>query len=83
MKRLKKARIGSRGTIVIPKEIRDECNLREGDILRIFTREGKIILVKDDVWENIHGCAKGLITADEVEKELDEDDIAWERRLRK
>ena len=80
---MRKARVGSRGTIVIPKEIREECNLRRGDVLRIFIEDGKIILVKDDVWERLHGCARGLITADEVERELDEDDVVWEERLGK
>ena len=77
-----KVRIGSRGTVVIPKKIRDKCDLREGDVLQIFLKKGNIVLVRDDVWEKLHGCARGLITAGEVEKELDEDEMAWEKRLR-
>ena len=75
--------MGSRGTVVIPKKIRDEYNLKEGDVLQIFLKEGTIILAKDNVWERFHGCARGLITAEEVERELDEDEIDWGRHVEK
>jgi len=74
-------RVGSRGTIVIPKEIRDKSGIVKGDVLRISLRDGAIVLVKDVRWEKFHGCAKGLVTAEKIEKELDEDEKAWEKRL--
>ena len=74
-------RVGSRGTIVIPKEIRDKSGIVKGDVLEISLREKAIVLVKDTKWEKFHGCAEGLITAEKVEKELDEDEKAWQKRL--
>lgn len=76
-----KVRVGSRGTIVIPKEIRDENNIVKGDVLDISVKENKIILSKDTKWQKLHGCAEGLINAEKIEKELDEDEKAWQKRL--
>jgi AbrB family looped-hinge helix DNA binding protein len=77
-----KIRVGSRGTIVIPKKVREGCGITEGDILEISVQEKAIVLMKDATWEKLHGCAKGLVMAEEVEKELDEDEISWEKRLK-
>lgn len=76
-----KVRVGSRGTIVIPKEIREKHGIVEGDVLEVSITERAIILVKDTTWERFYGCAKGLITAEEVERELDEDERNWGKRL--
>jgi len=78
-----KIKVGSRGTIVIPKEIRDKAGIAEGDILNISMKEKAIILEKDTLWERFHGCARGLVTVEKIEKELDEDEIKWERRLKR
>lgn len=40
-------------------------------------------MIKDDRWEKFHGCARGVISAEEVERELDEDEFGWEKRLEK
>lgn len=76
-----KVRIGSRGTIVIPKRVREESGIVEGDVLEVFLQKKAIILIKDTKWEKFHGCAKGLVTVEKIEKELDEDEKAWEKRL--
>jgi len=76
-----KVRVGSRGTVVIPKEIRDKSGIMEGDILEVSLKERAILLMKDTKWEKFHGCAKGLITVEKIEKELDEDETAWQKRL--
>jgi len=76
-----KVRVGSRGTVVIPKEIRDKSGIMEGDILEVSLKERAILLMKDTKWEKFHGCAKGLITVEKIEKELDEDEKAWQKRL--
>lgn len=76
-----KVRVGSRGTIVIPKEIRDRSGIVEGDVLEISLKERIIVLTKDTRWEKFHGCAKGLTTVEKIEKELDEDEKTWEKRL--
>lgn len=76
-----KVRVGSRGTIVIPKEVREKSGITEGDVLEVSLKERAIVLMKDTKWEKFHGCAKGLITAEKIEKELDEDEKAWQKRL--
>ena len=76
-----KVRVGSRGTIVIPKGIRDKSGIFEGDVLDISLKERIIILTKDTRWEKFHGCSEGLITVEKIEKELDEDEKVWEKRL--
>ena len=76
-----KVRVGSRGTIVIPKEIREKSSIMKGDVLDISAKENKIVLSKDTKWQKFHGCAEGLITTEKIEKELDEDEKAWQKRL--
>lgn len=76
-----KVRVGSRGTIVIPKEIREKSGIVEGDVLEISLKERTIVLTKDNTWAKFHGCAKGLITVEKIERELDEDEKIWEKRL--
>jgi len=78
-----KARVGSRGTIVIPKEVRERSGIKEGDVLEISVREEAIVLLKDNTWERFHGCARSLTSVEEVEKELDEDEKDWEKRLKR
>ena len=76
-----KIRVGSRGTVVIPKEVREKHNIKEGDTLEVSVKEEAIVLLKDTSWERFHGCAKGLTNVEEVEKQLDEDEAEWEKRL--
>jgi len=77
-----KIKVGSRGTIVIPKKIRDKSGIVKGDILEVSTKGNAIVLIKDTMWERFHGCAKGKVSAEKVEKELDEDEETWESRLK-
>jgi len=76
-----KVRVGSRGTIVIPKEIRDKSSIVKGDVLDVFLKGNAIVLSKDTRWEKFHGCAKGLITVEKIEEEIDEGEKAWQKRL--
>lgn len=41
-------RVSSKGQIVIPKDIRDNLNIREGDLLAAVSEENFIILKKID-----------------------------------
>jgi len=76
-----KVRVGSRGTMVIPKAVRERSGIKEGDVLEVSVKEGAIVLLKNNTWERFHGCARGLISVEKVEKELDEDERGWEKRL--
>jgi AbrB family looped-hinge helix DNA binding protein len=63
--------VRKRGVIVIPKTIREELGIEEGDMLRVSIKEGKIILSKESFWEKLFNTAKGLYSPDEAELELD------------
>ena len=39
-------RIDDLGRVVIPKEIRRACNIREGDPLEIFLQDGEVVFKK-------------------------------------
>ena len=77
-----KVRVGARGTLVIPKEIRQAQSIGEGDLLEIIVKEDQLVLSKDRLWEKFRDSAKGLTKPEEVERELDEDDRLWENRLK-
>ncbi len=69
--------------MVLPKDIRDAQSIREGDMFVITVEKDKIVLSRDKIWEKFRDSAKGVVTAEEVELELDEDDRLWEKRLRR
>lgn len=52
-----KVRLGKRGTLVIPKEIREALGLEEGDLLIVESKKRAIIVSKDETWERFHGCS--------------------------
>jgi AbrB family looped-hinge helix DNA binding protein len=36
--------VGTRGRIILPKEIREKLNIREGTVLEVKTEQNKVIL---------------------------------------
>ena len=54
-------RIDELGRIVIPKEIRKNLKIREGDMLEIYIEETRIILTKFEVLNDISTVAKKLV----------------------
>jgi AbrB family looped-hinge helix DNA binding protein len=74
-------KVHRKGIIAIPKEIRERAGIKEGMLLLIEAREGELVLRPLDLWERVWGSGKG--SAEEVERELDEDERAREERLSK
>lgn len=72
-------KVHKKGIIIIPKEMREKAGIKEGMLLLIEAREGELVLRPLDLWEKIWGSGKG--SAEEVERELDEDERAREERL--
>ncbi len=73
-------RIGKKGVVVIPKEIRERLGLKEGTVVEIKSEGDRIVLVKKDIWEEV--MRRGVkVGAEEAEKELDEVEEEWLRRL--
>lgn len=68
---------------MIPKEIREAQGIREGDLLEIVVAKDQLVLSKNRLWEKFRDSAKGLTKVEEVERELDEDERLWEKRLRR
>ncbi len=74
-------RVHKKGIIVIPKDIREKAKIFEGMLLKIYVKNGKIILEPLDLWDKVWGSCKGLGSAEEAELELDrEEERFWERR---
>ncbi|RLE65924.1 MAG: AbrB family transcriptional regulator [Thermoprotei archaeon] len=67
-----RVRIGKRGTLVIPKDIRERLGIEEGSVLFMEVKDHEIVLRKDDLWDRFWGCAKGLMTPEDIEREFDE-----------
>ena len=78
-----RVRVGKRGVIVIPKEVREKLGIVEGMVLELSVKDDEIILKTKDLWSKLRERGKRLkINIDEAEKELDEDDEQWIRRLK-
>lgn len=56
-------RIDDLGRIVIPKEIRRNLRIRDGESLEIFVDSGNIVLKKFSIMRNIDDYAKNLVDA--------------------
>jgi AbrB family looped-hinge helix DNA binding protein len=68
-----------KGIVVLPKSVRERAGIREGMLLTVEVRDGEVVLRPLDLWERIWGSGKG--SAEEVERELDEEEEAREKRL--
>ncbi|MCD6368869.1 MAG: AbrB/MazE/SpoVT family DNA-binding domain-containing protein [Thermoproteales archaeon] len=78
-----KVRVGKRGVIVIPKEIRMKLGIREGMILDIRVESGNIILKTKDLWGELRKRGRKLkVDLEEAEKEVDEAERLWLERIK-
>ncbi|MCE4619495.1 MAG: AbrB/MazE/SpoVT family DNA-binding domain-containing protein [Desulfurococcales archaeon] len=81
-RRHSRVRIGKRGVIVIPKEIREELGLREGMVLDVRVEKDAIILKTKDLWMELRERGRKLrVDLDAAERELDEADELWLNRF--
>lgn len=60
---------------MLPKAVREELNIVEGSLLELEVKDHEIILRPLDLWEHVWGCCRG--SAEEAEKELDEEEAEW------
>ncbi len=78
-----KIRVGKRGVIVIPKEIREKLGFKEGTILDLQVEGNKVILQVRDLWSELRKRGRELkFDVDEAERELDEAEEMWLGRLK-
>ncbi len=81
MARAKTVKLGRKGQLVLPKEIRDAMKLEEGDRLLVSLEEGRVILASPEEYAQ---ATKGLLrgtwgkTAEEIAGYLQRERSAWE-----
>jgi AbrB family looped-hinge helix DNA binding protein len=80
-----RVRVGKRGVIVIPKNIREKLGIVEGMFLELSVEDNKIILETRDLWNELRMRGRKLnlnVDIDKAEEELDEDEKEWLKRLK-
>ena len=76
-------RVGKRGVIVIPKNVREKLGIVEGTILELSVRGGEITMRAKDLWGELRERGRKLrVDVEEAERELDEDEGLWAGRLK-
>jgi len=76
-----KVRVGKRGTIVIPKRVRERLGIEEGTVLELEVAEGTLTLKVRDLWTELRRRCRGVkFDIDAFERELDEAEEGWLRR---
>lgn len=63
-------RVGRRGTITLPKEVREELGIHEGTTLKLIVEKGRLILEPDDMWARLK--RRKMVSPEEAERILDE-----------
>ena len=79
---LSKVRVGKRGTIVIPKDIRERLGIEEGMFLELEVEGDKIILRTRDLWSELRERGRKLsVDLEKAEREILEEEKDWLERL--
>ncbi len=75
-----RVRLSSKGQLVIPKEMRDALELREGSELLIVRQDDALILMRPEGFTKAHrGALAGLWgrTRGEIDREIDRQRKSW------
>ncbi len=76
-------RVGKRGVIVIPKDIREKLGIEEGMTLGLKVDNDKIIIHVRDLWSELRERGRKIkVDLEEAEREIVEDEEAWLKRLK-
>jgi len=77
-----RVRVGKRGTIVIPKDIRERLGIEEGMTLDLEVENGRIVLYIRDLWSELRERGKKLrVDLEKAEEEVVEVEEEWLRRF--
>ncbi len=77
-----RVRVGKRGVIVIPKSVRERLGIVEGMTLELSVEGDRIVLKARDLWSELRERGRRLnVDVDRAERELDEAEERWLRRL--
>ncbi|MCD6095467.1 MAG: AbrB/MazE/SpoVT family DNA-binding domain-containing protein [Thermoprotei archaeon] len=75
-------RVGKRGVIVIPKDIRERLGIEEGMTLEVSVKGDALVLRVRDLWSELRERGKKLkVDLEEAEREIDKDEELWLERL--
>ncbi len=78
-----RVRVGRRGVIVIPKDVRERLGIAEGMVLELSVEGDRIVLRARDLWGELRKRGRRLrVDVDKAERELDEDEERWMERLK-
>jgi AbrB family looped-hinge helix DNA binding protein len=68
-------RVGRKGTIIIPSEVRRKLGISEGDILELSVEDDGIVLRKSDLWVELRRRGRRIrVDLEEAEEEVDSDE---------
>ncbi len=70
-------KVHRKGIIALPKSVRERAGIKEGMLLLVEVKDGKLVLSPLDLWERVWACCSG--SAEEAERELDREEIEKER----
>ncbi len=69
-------KVHKKGIIALPKSVRERAGIKEGMLLVVEVKDGRLILSPLDLWERIWSCCSG--SAEEAELELDREEAERE-----
>ena len=79
---LPRIRVGKRGVIVLPKDIRERLGIEEGMTLELSVKGDALVLRVCDLWSELRERGKKLkVDLEKVEREIDKDEELWLERL--
>lgn len=79
---VRRVRVGKRGVVVIPKDVRERLGIREGMVLELRVEGGRIILERGDLWSLLRLRGRRLrVDLEEAEEEIDRVEEEWLERL--
>ena len=81
-----KSKVARRFQVTIPEEVRDETNLRVGDLVDVRSQDGKVIIEKiGGEWEEVMKDTKGAWRNHPAFKGLKEatDVVDWMRKKKR
>lgn len=77
-----RVRVGKRGVIVIPKEVREKLGIKEGMVLELSVEKDRIVIKTRDLWSELRERGKrSKVDIDKAEREIDEDEVEWLERM--
>ncbi len=70
-----RGRVGKRGQIYLPKHIREQLNLREGDVVKFELNNGKLIVIPipDPIELALKGKKWTIVSPEEIERISEEE----------